>query len=81
MGPVIFYVLTAVLILFYGYQIVKQLIDWDDDWGFLVLMLIGLGLSAAAIIIMLKSDGTSFIPSILLGINGFLGIWAMNSRS
>jgi hypothetical protein len=44
-------------------------------------MIIGFVLSVIAMVIYITTDGGSFIPSILLILNGFLSTMAINRRS
>ena len=81
MGSILFYVLDSILILFCTYHIISFLVNRDDDVSFLISMIIGFVLSVIAMIIYIITDGGSFIPSILLGINGMVSAWAINRRS
>ncbi len=80
MGAVPFFILDSALILFSVYHIIRYIIDNDTDISFLILMIVGFILSVIAMIIYIVSDGGSFIPSLLLAVNGFLGALVISKR-
>ena len=71
MSSILFYILNSILILLYTYRIIS-----NNSNG---LVIVGFVLSVTAMIIYIVTDGGSFIPSILLILNGMLSMMAIKA--